>query len=74
MLVVNAVLAAAGAAWFGLLGAAVATTVSYAAAALALVAVCARTLSVSVRELAVPRRSDLASYRRVARSLLRRPR
>ena len=74
MLVVNAALAAAGAAWFGLLGAAVATTVSYAAAALALVAVCARTLSVSVRELAMPRRSDLASYGRVARSLLGRPR
>jgi O-antigen/teichoic acid export membrane protein len=74
MLAVNAALAAAGAAWFGLLGAAVATTVSYAAAALALVTVCARTLSVSVRELAMPRRSDLASYRRLARSLLGRPR
>jgi O-antigen/teichoic acid export membrane protein len=70
ILVVNAALAAAGAAWFGLIGAAVATTVSYGAVALALVAVCARILSVSVRELALPRRSDLASYRRVARSLL----
>jgi O-antigen/teichoic acid export membrane protein len=70
MLAVNGALAAGGAAWFGLVGAAVATTVSYAAAAFALAALCARALSVSVRELAAPRRSDLASYLRVARSLL----
>jgi O-antigen/teichoic acid export membrane protein len=74
MLVVNGALAAAGAAAFGLPGAAASTTVAYALAALALVALCARMLAVSMRELAVPRWSDVAAYGRAARSLLHRRR
>lgn len=74
MLVVNGTLAAAGAAAFGLPGAAASTTIAYALAALALVALCARTLAVSMRELAVPRWSDVAAYGRAARSLLNRRR
>jgi O-antigen/teichoic acid export membrane protein len=70
MLIVNGLLAAAGAAAFGLLGAAASTTVTYALAAAVLVALCARTLELPMRELAVPRRSDLAAYGRLARSLL----
>lgn len=70
MLLVNGLLAAAGAAAFGLVGAAASTTVTYAIAAVVLVALCASTLAVPMRELAVPRRSDLAAYRRMARSLL----
>jgi O-antigen/teichoic acid export membrane protein len=73
MLILNGVLAVAGAAAFGLLGAAASTMITYACGAVALVAVCARMLSVPMRELAVPRLSDLASYRRVLRSLLVRP-
>ncbi|MGZ6642124.1 MAG: lipopolysaccharide biosynthesis protein [Solirubrobacteraceae bacterium] len=72
MLVVNGVLAAIGAAAFGLVGAAASTTVTYALAAVALVALCARTLAIPMRELAVPRLSDLMTYGRIARSLLRR--
>ncbi len=74
MLVVNGTLAAAGAAAFGLTGAAASTTVAYALAALALVALCARMLAVSMRELAVPRWSDVAAYGRAARSVLHRRR
>jgi O-antigen/teichoic acid export membrane protein len=70
MLVVNGALAAAGAAAFGLVGAAASTTVSYALAAVVLVALCGRILGVPMHELAVPRLSDLAAYRRVGRSLL----
>jgi O-antigen/teichoic acid export membrane protein len=74
MLVVNGLLAAAGAAAFGLPGAAASTTIAYALAALALVALCARMLAVSMRELAVPRWSDVAAYGRAARSLAHRRR
>jgi hypothetical protein len=38
------------------------------------VALCARMLAVSMRELAVPRWSDVAAYGRAARSLLHRRR
>lgn len=69
MLVANAALAAAGAAAFGLVGAAASTTVTYALAAVALVALCSRIVGVSMSELAVPRPSDLAAYGRVGRSL-----
>ncbi len=72
MLIVNGALAAVGAAAFGLIGAAASTTITYALAAIALVAICARGLDVSMRELAVPRLSDLASYWRAARSLIQR--
>ena len=65
MLLVNAALAAAGAAAFGLVGAAASTTITYAVAAVALVALCSRILGVPMSELAVPRRSDLAAYGRV---------
>lgn len=74
MLVVNGALAAVGAAAFGLVGAAASTTITYALAAFALVALCARELDVPMRELAVPRRSDLMSYWRAARWALRRRR
>jgi O-antigen/teichoic acid export membrane protein len=69
MLIVNGVLAAAGAALFGLVGAAASTTITYALAAFALVAICARSLDVPMRDLAVPRVSDLLSYWRAVRSL-----
>jgi O-antigen/teichoic acid export membrane protein len=69
MLVANAALAAAGAAAFGLVGAAASTTVTYALAAVALVALCSRIVGVPMSELAVPRPSDLAAYGRVGRSL-----
>jgi O-antigen/teichoic acid export membrane protein len=72
MLIVNGVLAAVGAAAFGLVGAAASTTITYALAAVALVAICARRLGVSMRELAVPRVTDFVSYWRVLRSLLGR--
>jgi len=72
MLILNGVLAVVGAAEFGLLGAAASTTITYACAALVLVAFCARWLSVSMLELAVPRRSDLGAYWRVLRPLLAR--
>ena len=74
MLVVNATLAAAGAAAFGLVGAAASTTITYAVAAAALVALGSRILGVPMSELAVPHRSDLAAYGRVGRSLLSRRR
>src|SRR3954470_6883550 len=69
MLMVNGVLAAAGAAWFGLVGAAASTTIAYAAAAAAQVACCARLLDVRMRDLVLPRRSDLMSYWRLAQAL-----
>jgi O-antigen/teichoic acid export membrane protein len=74
MLLVNGLLAAAGAAAFGLVGAAASTTVAYALAVLALVALCARTLAVRMRDLVVPRPSDLAAYWRVGRAVLDRRR
>jgi O-antigen/teichoic acid export membrane protein len=74
MLVVNGVLAAVGAAAFGLVGAALSTTVTYALAAVVLVALCARELGVPMAGLAVPRRSDLMSYWHAARWALRRRR
>jgi O-antigen/teichoic acid export membrane protein len=74
MLIANGVLAVVGAATFGLVGAAASTTITYAGAAAALVAFCARALSVPMLELAVPRRSDLAPYWRVLRVLVRRAR
>jgi O-antigen/teichoic acid export membrane protein len=74
MLIANGVLAVVGAATFGLVGAAASTTITYAGAAAALVAYCARALSVPMVGLAVPRRSDLAPYGRVLRVLLRRVR
>jgi O-antigen/teichoic acid export membrane protein len=74
MLVLNGALAAAGAALFGLLGAAASTLITYALAAVVLVAICSRRLGVPMRELAVPHRSDLVLYWRAARSALRRRR
>ena len=74
MLLLNFVLAVVGAATIGLAGAAASTTITYAAGAVALVAICARLLSVPMRELAVPRRSDLDSYGRVVRAAMARPR
>jgi O-antigen/teichoic acid export membrane protein len=72
MLVVNGVLAVAGAAAFGLEGAAASTTITYLAAATGLVWYCARSLSVPMSQLAVPRPSDLAPYVRVLRLLVSR--
>ncbi|MET0819069.1 MAG: hypothetical protein ABWZ67_16005 [Solirubrobacteraceae bacterium] len=72
MLAANAALAAAGAAAFDLVGAAASTTITYAVGAFALLHLCARTLAVPMRELAVPRRSDFAAYRHVGRSLFSR--
>ncbi len=72
MLTANGVLAVVGAAAFGLLGAAASTTIAYAGAAAGLVAYCARTLSVPMAELAMPRRSDLAAYWRVLRTAFSR--
>jgi O-antigen/teichoic acid export membrane protein len=74
MLVANGVLAVVGAALFGLLGAAASTTITYAGAAAALVAFCARSLSMPMLTLAVPRRSDLAPYWRAVRLLAGRAR
>jgi O-antigen/teichoic acid export membrane protein len=74
MLVVNGALAAVGAWAFGLVGAAASTTITYALAAFALVAIAARELDVPMRALAVPRRSDLASYKHAVRWVLRRRR
>jgi O-antigen/teichoic acid export membrane protein len=73
MVIANGVLAVIGAAAFGLPGAAASTTITYAAAAAGLVAFCSRALSVPMLDLAVPRVADLATYRRVLRSLLHRP-
>ena len=72
MLVVNGLLAVVGAATFGLEGAAASTTITYLAAAIGLVWYCARSLSVPMSELAVPRRSDLDPYLRVLRLLVAR--
>jgi O-antigen/teichoic acid export membrane protein len=69
ILVLNGVLAVAGAAAFGLIGAAASTTVAYAAGAFVLVVVCASEVSMTMRELVVPRWSDLGTYWRMARSL-----
>lgn len=74
MLLANGVLAVVGAAAFGILGAAASTTITYAGAAAWLVAYCARSLSVPVIQLAVPRPSDLAPYWRVLRVLISRAR
>lgn len=74
MLVANGVLAVVGAALFGLLGAAASTTITYAGAAAALVWFCARSLSMPMLALAVPRRSDLAQYWRAVRLLAGRAR
>lgn len=71
-LFLNGALAVAGASLLGLIGAAASTAITYTCDAVALVAVCARQLSVSMRELAVPRRSDLASYWSLVRALLAR--
>lgn len=70
MLVANGLLAVAGAAAFGLPGAAASTTIAYALGAVVLVAVCARSLSVPMRALVIPRLSDLAPYWRVLRTRL----
>ena len=67
MLIANGILAFAGAALFGLVGAAASTTIAYAGGVAALVAVCARTLSMPVLSLAVPRPSDLIPYLRLVR-------
>jgi O-antigen/teichoic acid export membrane protein len=72
MLVINGMLAVGGAATLGLPGAAASTTIAYALGALALVWVCARSVSLSMRELAVPRYSDLASCGRLGRRLVTR--
>jgi O-antigen/teichoic acid export membrane protein len=72
MLVINGALAVAGAAAFGLEGAAASTTITYLVAAIALVWYCARPLSVPMSQLAVPRPSDLAPYVRVLRMLVSR--
>jgi O-antigen/teichoic acid export membrane protein len=71
MLVLNGVLAVAGAAAFGMLGAAASTTITYAFGAVAMVAISARLLSVPMRELAVPRGTDLAVYARLLKTHLR---
>lgn len=67
VLVINGVLAVIGASVFGLVGAAASTTISYACEALALMVVCGRLLSMRIRSLVVPRRSDFASYWRALR-------
>jgi Na+-driven multidrug efflux pump len=72
MLIVNGVFVAVGAALFGLVGAAASTTITYALAAYALVQICARSVDVPMRDLAVPRVSDLKTYWRAARSLAAR--
>ena len=72
MLVTNGALAVAGAAAYGLEGAAASTTITYLAAAIGLLWYCARSLSVPVSQLAMPRRSDLAPYLRLLRRLVRR--
>lgn len=69
MLVLNGVLAVAGSAAFGIMGAAASTTVAYAAGAFVLVALCASNLSTTMRRLVMPRRSDIGAYWRVGRSL-----
>ncbi len=72
VLLINGVLAVVGASEFGLVGAAASTAVSYACEALALLAVCSRLLSMPIRSLVVPRRSDLMSYWRALRFVLAR--
>ena len=67
MLTANGILAVAGSAWFGLMGAAASTTIAYAGGVVALVTVCARALSMPVFSLAMPRRSDLKPYLRLVR-------
>jgi O-antigen/teichoic acid export membrane protein len=74
MLVVNGALAAVGAWAFDLIGAAASTTITYAVAAFVLVAYAARELDVPMRELAMPRWSDLAAYARIARLVVHRRR
>lgn len=68
MLLLNGVLAVVGSAAFGLMGAAASTTIAYAAGTLVLIAICASELSVSMRALVMPRRSDAAAYWHVMRS------
>jgi O-antigen/teichoic acid export membrane protein len=67
MLIANGILAVAGSALFGMMGAAASTTIAYAGGVVALVIVCARSLSMPVLSLAVPRRSDLIPYLRLVR-------
>jgi O-antigen/teichoic acid export membrane protein len=74
MVIVNGVLAVVGAAAFGLPGAAASTTITYAAAAVGLVAFTGRVLSMPMVDLAVPRPADLATYWRMLGLLLHRPR
>jgi len=77
MLIANGILAVVGAALFGLIGAAASTTIAYAAGVAGLVGVCARSLSMPVVALAVPRPSDLIPYWRLVRLMatkLRLPR
>jgi O-antigen/teichoic acid export membrane protein len=74
MVVLNGVLAVVGAAAFGLMGAAASTTITYACGAGVLVAFTARALSMPMFELVVPRRADFATYARMIRLLLNRPR
>jgi O-antigen/teichoic acid export membrane protein len=74
MVVLNGVLAVVGAAAFGLMGAAASTTITYACGAGVLVAFTARALSMPMYALVVPRRADFATYTRMLRLLLNRPR
>jgi O-antigen/teichoic acid export membrane protein len=74
MVILNGVLAVVGAAAFGILGAAASTTITYACGAAVMVAFTARALSMPMFDLAVPRRADLATYGRMVRLLLHRPR
>lgn len=69
MLLLNGVLAVVGSAAFGLMGAAASTTIAYATGTLVLLAICASELSVSMRALVMPRRSDAATYWHLMRSL-----
>lgn len=71
-LVVNGVLAAVGAKWFGLVGAAASTTITYVGAAIAQLWFCSRLISAPMRQLAVPSRADLGAYVRAVRSLAAR--
>jgi O-antigen/teichoic acid export membrane protein len=74
MLLINGVLAVVGASAFGLPGAAASTTITYGFGALALVSVCAGSVSMPMRALAIPRRSDAAAYLHLLRVTLRRVR
>ncbi|HKP16920.1 MAG TPA: oligosaccharide flippase family protein [Gaiellaceae bacterium] len=58
--------------FFGVLGAAVASSLAYAAFGIAALVVLSRHAGVPVRELAIPTRADLAVYRRAGAALLGR--